>query len=495
MNPVVPATASMFPALGSDADRKKMSETDAAASACAVVIISKKPEEEGKAAQSNPFPDHIVAKASAYMQDPDRLKAIRAEHLPGMSKIYIAKDLPGVLIKDPSDCAWQRFENMEKARKICQEMGARHLYIPQAKECTGFLLEERLPVGACRSKELMGIYVENQKKCSEPIRELTEFVCRGNLTDFIHSQRGSIYCSFVRDWKSKSLGFPQERYDNVPLYVVVENFAETIKVGLIDLDTQHFYACPLDSREADVLTDLAYLFPYHVETIKEVGRKYFPDLDNLTMRSSGKKLADIFAVRTKAGLALLKSVYVDHRSFIEKKGISPKDVDKLFEISQARMQELQKAAFSKLIEASKGKGDFFSLKDVLKENPEQLARQFVDDTLPKVVDCILEILTIHLKQNIAEHGGKESVTSYATLLSCRTLKTYLAYVRPPTNNPVITKTQELTALLKKSCLAEEFIGPLEHSIVEFILKEFVKGGEIADFDILDGAYRNLCVFC
>ncbi len=209
----------------------------------------------------------------------------------GNTPVYFPNELPDIILKCSGSYSYSRLHQMIVAQDICKEMHATGLVIPKVLFKENMLVEERLPLGTSIERfQQQKLYVEHLKEATQVVRALTHFLLRTGIRDLTTN-----YPSFPHEFSMKP------RYDNFPFFITDKN---EIKIGLIDLEQMQIRSKP----NLNILGQLLYVYPYHVDDILEIASSYFSE-------------DEIAQVKNKAeeGRRFIETAYVKLQQHLEKK--------------------------------------------------------------------------------------------------------------------------------------------------------------------------------
>lgn len=264
------------------------------------------------------------------------------------------------------------------------------------------------------------------------------------------------------------------RYDIITLYLE----GEKGKIGLPDLKgfNPRFYR-----RGAwcyDRCQDAIHLFPYHLNEILDIAKKFDPDIE--------KYRKDLEKERDEA-LLRFKLAYEDHLTFIKEKGITIENPTAFGKIESARIEEIKAVLEAQLREDNKG-----WFKGCLGEYSDKTVACFNEKSFQIFFDAICTLINNLLESNLEQAGGKAAITCTPMLLSMRSLKFNARNVRwAPFAQSMIPQF----AMFTFERLSEK--EGLIFSLLDAFLKELERGKEIAYYNpsFGYGSWASLCLFC
>lgn len=349
--------------------------------------------------------------------------------LGGNTPVYLPKEMPSVVLKRSGRRqAIGRFHQMQQVRSVLSKQNATHLKIPRANLCQNFLIEERLPIRAS-SIHNMGVYALQPELFDEAVREMTRFFSAMSLGDLISRDKG---------WFGDIEGVDdQVRYDNLPLYIVEKNGKKEGMLGLIDLEQSKSGPSP------GALAELARIFPYHVDVIKdEAGRLNLP-IDEKGIQAAANK-----------GKKYLDVAFNKHHQWLKKKNVPTLKDAQAFSVSPQTMEKL----------IDRVKKEFVSIHPKLKVTQE--------DELANLVGQIINL--IKAKIDIAQekrHDIPEGELSSCQLVDMRNVGILLF--------PLTTSLSELLA--KNTNVQELDLDTnvdVERALINAVLEELEENADI-----------------
>jgi hypothetical protein len=399
----------------------------------------------------------------------------------GKTPVYLPRELPIVFKQSGDEENFVRLRQMIAAKKICDENDYTSLVIPTARCYKDFIIESRLPITGHDTKSQIGLYVEHKEQFTEAIKEFAGFFFQADLDDIV----GKNYDPYGVLSKT-ALG----RYDNVALYLEEGKG----KIGLIDLET--FRPDTNESKQqwgkewgflkCIILVDL---FPYHVDAILDMAKKFVPNVEEYRNKLEEEKAE---------ALKRFKIAYENHLDFIKEKGITI-DNPIAFTLSNSISQEdLKKTVLNKIsLEANEGNFSLF-LKN--KKEVDQVLNSF-DRIFPKILILTTDFLSNLLK--IKFDNTKETISSEKELLRFRSL-----FFTDSSNKWSIKGSKKLYDNFKKQLvqiLSEAEINlkldwagdALLNVLLQSTLEGLTKAKEISYYnpEFGYGGYAVECVFC
>lgn len=373
----------------------------------------------------------------------------------GNTTVYLPEETPDVVLKKSGRReAIKRFHQMQSVRTILDAQNSSHLIIPKASLCQEFLVEERLPINIDTFHN-MHLYLTQPELFDEAVRELTRLFSNVYLTDLISRGRHPLgHLPGVED---------EVRYDNLPLYIVKRNGKKEGCIGLIDLEQQN-KPC---SRGFE---DLARIFPFHVDIIKE-------EADKSTIMISKKSLKN----EMKKGKRFLQLGFTDHINWLKQKetfDLKPISDLKPFEVSPQRMHELTSILERKLLDFNKGLFDpsvwTKAPQDFLIGNPEVTCKELAPIISSLIIGNVRVLIEKELNKQLSKPSGLN--LTEAELVSLR--------------SPVVDRLKLFNGvdkLILKSTKTE--LGWYNYNVHEIaqqlactMMIELVRGGEIFFWD-------------
>lgn len=401
----------------------------------------------------------LLEKAKTYIDNPSSLNNVRKAPS-GKTTVYLLNDLPIVLKASGSPANQNRFNQMQQARKLCEQNNYQHLVIPKARLYKDFIVESRLPIKMLGTKRQMGLYSENRAAFTGVVKEFTGFLCQSSFYDIV----GGSYDPYGVLSKT-----PLGRYDNIALYLE----GDQGKIGLIDLE-RFEPNCKKWQKEWCFFKcrDAVHLFPYHLDDIMAVARNFDPNIE---------QYRNVLVQQRDEALKRFKIAYEDHRDFAIKKKISFDNPLAFEKLSPEREAQLKK-----VIEADLRRRNAYN--HILGDKPEDTLVSFNKKALPVILNAVYNLINKQLKYNFKDCQDEGPISSYIQLLSLRTI------IFDYTHRQFENETSSSIEMLKiQKSMKRSFLNEL----LVLILKEFEKGKEIAYFnpDFGYGGYSKLCIFC
>jgi len=345
---------------------------------------------------------------------------------------------------------------MEEAQTLCAANQYQYLFIPKARVCGEFLLEERLPITAIGYKQQLGEYLSHLDDYTDAIKEFAGFLCQSTLTDITGNTKDP-YNSLSR--------VPMGRYDNVMLFEG--------KLGLVDLET--FALRELDNYNGQCLTackQLTRLFPYHLEEIIDAVSAFDDQVIIYQKQLEEEKLG---------ALKRIKIAYEDHLEFIENKQITLDNFSDLFIVDDQRRREIETLVLSKMSQRVK-KEPFF------KSNPEEVLKLY-GASISTFFQAAHIIISDALAHNIGNLDAE--ITSIPKLLDVRTLRFKMG-------DKIFSRFEDsIEDDIEAMGLDHWEAYDLECLTLKWIFQELVRGGEIAYYNpkFGYGGHATHCIFC
>lgn len=425
-----------------------------------------------KIKESSLSPSQTQDVVKAYVNDKTKLQSLPKAGA-GKTTVYLSDDFPIVIKVSGISESQKRFEQMRQFRDLTKKLGMQNLVIPKARVHGPFIIEERLPIRLTKlkyePKEQIAFYLKNkeQPELTETIKEFTRFCCESNVRDITQGMK-----LFGQTGK-------MGRYDNIPLYQIIENNKIKYKIGLIDLE--HFSLLKGKKSAtaiAESLKDVIINFPHHLDAILEIGKEYC-DIEPFRQKliEESKRVASVF------------KTCEDHASFVQEKNISL-DNPCEFQISQNRIEELKQSICEKLVAKHKGemRDSNWQVSDFLGSDIEATLSQF-KTRFPKM----MEIIANFIAQKLEEKNEGLSVSSDIELLCLRSLD--LSAIEE------LTEIEEIWSMVDNFTFGE---GYKAHSkrmkcidfIIETIFTE-MKGKELAYYCAEDVRFTGCkeVIFC
>ena len=408
----------------------------------------------------------LLEKAKPYVDIPSNREDVpRASS--GKTAVYLPKELPIVLKQSGSPKNQERFDQMRQGRDICERNGYEHLVIPKARIYGNFIIESRLPIAMHGTKEQIGLYIENRERFTRAVQEFTGFLCQSSFYD-ITGGSNDPYGTLSKT--------PVGRYDNIALYLEEDQG----KIGLIDLE-RFTPECSKWQKEWCFFKcqDAVHLFPYHLDEIMSVAKRFDPDIESYR--------GDLELEKAEA-LKRFKLVYEDHLEFVKKKGIRFEDPISFEKLGIVRIEQLKKVIEEEL----RKKHEDVSFKGCLGEMPDVTLIAFNEKAFPQILDATYKLINCILEFNLEGQKGNGDISTNSQLLSLRTLEFGNQYVVYEEFIKSTSKSLEMF-VFKSHFTIRRFLNFL----LDVILKELEKGGEIAYYNPSFGneGYVTQCVFC
>lgn len=418
---------------------------------------------------------HLVSrkyyeKAKVLVGDPSKLnKMLKAS--PGLTTVYLPKDLP-IVLKESGKESENRFKKMEEARKLCNQIKAHNLVIPEARVHGDFIIETRLPVLQGGDKESMGLYFEHRDQFTSVVKEFTTFMLNCSLSD-ITGSRYDPYAFIGEKGAHSEYG----RYDNISIYLK----DGVGKIGLIDLEGFKSVQDKSDSTYSAVYSVVCF-FPYHFDEIMAIARTQDPSIDD--------KIKELKEVRD-VSMRRHEVVYGDHRRYFDRKGITPADPQKDIEVSVEKQEKIKEKLLSLIKEEHEGKGDdFYPWKGFLGKNEKEVKEKLekIANAYPQIQKLVLDAIKKKLNKRF-ERLGKSELT-YEKLAVIRTLEFELIGLSR-------TLFDHLKKLLPEFPFSKFRMVRVVSFILETVLSGLAENGDIAYFNPRLGAgqYARAFVFC
>jgi phage anti-repressor protein len=299
----------------------------------------------------------------------------------------------------------------------------------------------------------MGRYLENRDAFTNAVKEFTAFVCQNTIGDLIKIG-GKIPFNFLN-----LDTIP--RFDNLGFILESTNEKTVGKIALVDLDE-------FSSRPGGLsgVENAIHFFPYHIDEIIEVARRFIPDIDRY--RSTLER------IRNDA-LVFYHGLYVDHATFLKSKGITTANSNALAQISSERKVEREEFIFSELLKILRKPFQKKMVTFNVHEDSEEL-RQKLKNIAPVVLTSIESFISQQLE-------SKSPMTS-EELVSARQIHFYLGYYNPTKEmvNAIISELKRIDDIDVEDNSGVSDYERLAHVFINIALTEMVKGGEIAYYN-------------
>lgn len=408
----------------------------------------------------------LLKKAKPYIDVPSNRQDMPRASC-GKTPVYLPKELPIVLKQSGSPQNQKRFNQMKEGRDICEKNSYEHLVIPKARVYGKFIVESRLPITMHGTKEQIGLYIENRERFTGAVQEFTGFLCQSNFRD-ITGGSNDPYGTLSKT--------PVGRYDNIALYLEEDQG----KIGLIDLEQFTPECSKLQKKWCfSKCQDAVHLFPYHLDEIMSVAKRFDPDIESY--RGS-------LELEKAEALKRFKLAYEDHLDFVREKGIRLEDPISFEKLGVDRIKQLKKVIEEEL---RKEHEDVW-FKGCLGEMPDSTLISFNEKAFPQILDATYKLINDTLVYNLEYQKSKGDISTNSKLLSVRTLVFSSQYVVYDEFIKSTLKSLEML-VFKSRFRTEGFL----HLLLGVILKELEKGGEIAYYNpsFGYGDYATQCVFC
>lgn len=243
---------------------------------------------------------HKYQRVCKELSSPEKQAITRKAH-GGKTTVYLPEELPDLVLKSTGrQNAVQRFDQMRKVRAILDRRRCKHLIVPKARNCAGFLVEERLPVLADQTLN-MGLYLENTALFTPAVKEMVRLFATIRFSGLVQRVENPVISPYV--------AFDIIRYDNLPFFIKTICSQQTACIGLIDLErTEVRLLSPLEIKHQ--METLARIFPIHLREIIE-------EAERLNIPYERRVLAE----KALKGIKYLKKGYTEHLEWLYKKTI------------------------------------------------------------------------------------------------------------------------------------------------------------------------------
>lgn len=368
----------------------------------------------------------------------------------GASEVYLPPNRPLLLKKGKEDkymeksardMSKKRFHQMQEVRTILREQKSSHLTLPRANLSGDFLVEEKLPISGNHSHN-MEVYSSAPELFDDAVREMVRLFSRVHIADLINKS-GSPFAD--------SEGF-FVRYDNLPFYTTEKNGKLVGKIALIDVERMSPYPRP------EALAELARMFPYHLDIIKEEAEK---------QRMEITPAVEAAAQRGKKSL----DTAVAYNLWLKQKEISAENNPlQMFELTPEREQVLIDRVREDILRFNRGEDEsvFFKTnkKDFL-EDPETEADIIAKEVVSAFKNNIKRDVE-ELQEGLTENEKSDLTVARSPVLNLQIL-----------NEDMVDSIQSRAKFRMK---ASELANKLIFSVSE----ELVRGGEIFAFSPMLG---------
>lgn len=361
----------------------------------------------------------------------------------GKTPVFLPKGLPVVIKMTGSPTNQKRFDQMKEAREICEANHTQNLCIPTARVYQDMLIESRVPITEFEIRNSIGLYIENLDKFDQAAAELTLFLCDSTIQDLI----GGAECI----WNSLSKT-STPRFDNLCIYL-----EDGIgKIGLIDLEKLSMFPGPCQ----DACRIAFSFFPFHFDIIMNTAKTFDPSIEKLrpTLEKEKNEILQFF-----------NNVYINHRDFLRRSGISLENPTQPKQLTEERRQKIVDAAKNKLLSIMDDPqfGDDFKI--LLGEEHEETLNQFAKSCY-EMIDKMMDSLRNELTRKVKDFGV---ITSPIQLCQARAL-----ILRHGYRNRQYEKFVEQGHLNMLKCPTSDKWYIMEKVRLE-MFKEMQAGGDIA----------------
>ncbi|MBP9840862.1 MAG: hypothetical protein KBC64_00375 [Simkaniaceae bacterium] len=389
-------------------------------------------------------------KAVALIDDRTALKSL-PQSLNGRSVVLLPHKLPIVIKCTGESRGLRRWRKMESARAICIRKNYTHLIIPTARLYRGVLIERKLPEANKEFKRFLGVYIAHREKFTQAITEFVGLLFRSKFPDIVDDGR-SVYAAFG--------GVPSGRYDNLVPFIE----KEVGKIGLVDLETfapyvgaKHLYFYFEQTRHAILL------FPFHFEIIFELAKTYLPSIE---------EWKPALATQAQRAIEGFETLYLNHLTFIEGKGISLDQAFHPIQVSEERRGSIQ----VELISFFRGREEYRSLIPNFREFSSLL-----EEWSAHLLDELITLLVQHTKMRDWYPSSLDEIPAFRSFIRGGFFETDPFYEGLLKENKMKIENWHHRRLVYQK-------------MIELIFSELKRGGEIAYFHPGLGQERAMVVF-
>jgi len=376
----------------------------------------------------------------------------------GKVPVYLPREMPDVVLKFlRRDGAVERFDQMRTVRAILDSQKSSHLIVPKAALCQNFLVEERLPINIDWYHNI-ALYLSNASAFDEPVKELVRLFSKGFIDDLVHPQRYPLaHIEGVGDFV---------RSDNFPFYIVEKNGKKEVRIGLIDLEQYS------EEPRPHGFAIIARIFPLHLNIIEQEAYVLGMEVDRALLKNTAEK-----------GKKYLRGAYIYHHQWLKQRGFSNHVSLQSFRIHPKRTKDLIPILKNALLVLNQGINDVYPRKytyestdrNFLKGNREEVAEELAVAIAPMLIHNIKEEIREARKDQINENSLKNYITD-AEMVGLRS---------PVLERHNLCKGVRTVILdMKAAGKMKLVLGATEimEKLLEVVLQELVRGGEIFSFD-------------
>lgn len=355
------------------------------------------------------------------------------------SLVYLPKGMPDIVIKLPVYGTREpegQVQIVHGMRCLLKEQGATHILVPKARAYGKYLIAERLPINI-NNYYNMGLYLNHLSAFDPLVRELTR----------VHSKKGlRDICTSIDHFLSQVDG-TKIRPDNLPFGLNEKQEAVLTLIDLKDLS---------NDPKPDHFTQLARVFPYHLEIIIEEATRLNLAFDKEAMVRASTNGKEYF-----------KRGYSDFANYLKSKEIAP------FALSTDRKRELEAVVEAELLKLNEGINPIF---EKLKVGGSPKKGLFTDPALakelsPKITEAIINKLESTIRKS------EKKVETEWELIDNRTLELKRSKLFNPAAEVLRDDPKVDLGGYRES--ESEYIAD---QIVIIVLQELVKKGDLFFFD-------------
>lgn len=306
--------------------------------------------------------------------------------LSGSTPVYFPTEYPDIVVKESKKECQSRMAQMIKVTEFININKIRSLTVPKVIHYNHYLIEERLPVSD-RHHHNIHTYITNLELFNLVAKEMVLFYKYFYLTDLLVDTKKMMKQKLCLRSQINQL----IKWDNIPLYISIENGNKTAKVGLIDLDNIEYEP---NSREG--LNCLVRMFPCHYEIIVNEAKA-------LKLKFNDGELRDA----RHQGLLHIREFYLDHAKFIKEKKVSG-FTDSWQFFNTDKFNQLEPLIEEELLKINNGINPAFLRNEIDELAPKNLFNNLSDEkcrkeTTKEVVKNALTAITTALKKEIVEY--------------------------------------------------------------------------------------------
>jgi len=215
----------------------------------------------------------LLEKSKGYIERKEVVNLPRSNA--GSPGVHFPPNLSVVIkqVRDP-----ELVEQMEVAAQICHKNGYHHLTVAKASYYQNHVVQSRLPISNHDTQLQITLYINHKELFTNAIKEFTGFLFQALLSDLI--SHGKVADVYDDHWP---------RFDNVAIYLDVQESGFTGKIALADLDTlspkptdciRYGYCTPTSNHYPHLVEEVVRFFPYHMDEIIQEATKFYPPIAN-----------------------------------------------------------------------------------------------------------------------------------------------------------------------------------------------------------------------